>query len=185
MFFHDKAWMKKEIICIVARTFPGFFTIFRAFSQFSGIFSSKRAKTYYTFQQLEHSWRWPRAKESRSGNSCPPAGLFLPRASFNYVLTTTKSLITTDVQSYILMHLRMHLGIYALFEFKWNSSAESDVNSTLRIRTRKWRENSWLISSFEKGIWFWGFQRNKNFTCWSNFLNLSSCYQKSANHKLF
>ena len=28
-----------------------------------------------------------------------------------------KSLITTDVHSYILMHLRMHLGIYALFEF--------------------------------------------------------------------
>ena len=31
-------------------------------------------------------------------------------------------------------------GLYALFEFNWNSSAESDVNSTLQIRTWKWRK---------------------------------------------
>ena len=45
-------------------------------------------------------------------------------------------IITTDVHSYILMHLWMHLGIYALFEFIWNS-AESGVNSTLQIQTWK------------------------------------------------
>ena len=28
----------------------------------------------------------------------------------------------------------MHLGKYALFEFKWNSSTESDVNGTLRTK---------------------------------------------------
>ena len=28
-------------------------------------------------------------------------------------------------------------------------------------------------------------QRNKNFTYWSSFLKLGSCYQKSASHKLF
>ena len=53
-----------------------------------------------------------------------------------------KSLITTDVHSYILMHFRMHLGIYALFEFNLISSAESDVNSTLQIRVWKWRERN-------------------------------------------
>ena len=34
----------------------------------------------------------------------------------------------------------MHLGIYALFEFNHNPSAESDVSSTLQIRMCKRRK---------------------------------------------
>ena len=50
------------------------------------------------------------------------------------------------------LKILMHLDIYAIFEFNWNSSAESDTNSTLQIGTFKWRQNSWTISSFESGI---------------------------------
>ena len=69
-------WKKKLIICIVSRPFPGSFTIFRALSQLSGLFHNFLGSftifwQKHTLQQLEHSWRWP-------------------RASFNYVLTTTK-----------------------------------------------------------------------------------------------
>ena len=34
------------------------------------------------------------------------------------------------------------VGIYALFEFNCNSSAESDVNSTLQLQTCNWRKKS-------------------------------------------
>ena len=42
----------------------------------------------------------------------------------------------------------MHLVIYALFEFNWNESAESDVNNTLQIKAYKWRKNSKVILIF-------------------------------------
>ena len=78
-------------------------------------------------------------------------GPYIGLADFLFVFFfQEKSLITTDVHSYILMHLLMHLGICTLFEFNRNSSAESDVNSTLQIRTWKWREK--VISSFESGL---------------------------------
>ena len=97
MFFHDMAWMKnlsermneKEIICIVSRTFPAPSHFSWLFHNFLSSFPQEEQK--HTLQQLEHSWGWPRAKEPHSGSSCPQAGLFFPRASFNYVLTTTKS----------------------------------------------------------------------------------------------
>ena len=79
MFFHDKAWLKNEILermnekrnhlhsfahfSRLFHNFPGFFTIFRYFSF--------RKSKKYTLQQLEHSWRWP-------------------RACYNTALTTTK-----------------------------------------------------------------------------------------------
>ena len=40
------------------------------------------------------------------------------------------------------LKLLMHLGMYVLFEFNSNSTAESDVNRFLQIRTCKWRETS-------------------------------------------
>ena len=36
----------------------------------------------------------------------------------------------------------MHLSISAFFDFISNSSAESDVNSTIHIRTWKWRKKN-------------------------------------------
>ena len=58
----------------------------------------------------------------------------------------------------------MYLGIYALFEFNWNSSAESDVNSALQIRTWKWRKKRerFLVSKVK--FIFKMSQRNINFT---------------------
>ena len=38
----------------------------------------------------------------------------------------------------------MDLGIYTFFEFSLNSSAENDINSTLQIRTWKWRKKTFL-----------------------------------------
>ena len=39
------------------------------------------------------------------------------------------------------MHLWKHLGLYALFEFNWNSSAESDVNTTPNTNVEMARKN--------------------------------------------
>ena len=118
MFFHGKARMKNEILermnekrnhCIVSRTFPGSFTTYWAVSQFSGLFHNFAASFPQKEQKhtLQHSWRWPRRpKEPPSGTSCPQAGLFFARASFNYALTTAKKLIP------VAQNLK---GIYAVF----------------------------------------------------------------------
>ena len=98
MFFHYKAWMKNEIFERMNEKINhlhSFAHFFRALSKFSRLFhnfpaSFPQKEQKHTLQQLEHSWRWPLAKEPPPGTSCPQAGLFIPRAFFNYVLTTTK-----------------------------------------------------------------------------------------------
>ena len=44
------------------------------------------------------------------------------------------------IASYILMHLCMHLAIYADFEFNSSSIARRQANYALQLVTRKWRK---------------------------------------------
>ena len=80
----------------------------------------------------------------------------------------------------------MHLGIYALFEFNGNSSAEGYVNSTpnanveiaRKKNVRDFKFRKWnLVFRFLSGIKF--LPIDPVFSSWINF------YQISANHKLF
>ena len=75
------------------------------------------------------------------------------------------------------MQLWMDLGVYALFEFNWNSSAESYVNSTSNTNVESAQKHVNYFQ-FPSGIYFLDFQRNKNFAYWSSFLKLGKCYQK-------
>ena len=98
-------------------------------------------RSLFKFSKIQIKWLW--FIQSNEGSEDTYIGI-----AKKFLKCAYKSLITTDVHSYILMHLWLHLGMYALFEFNWNSSAESYVNSTLQIRKWNWREKTWVISSF-------------------------------------
>ena len=71
----------------------------------------------------------------------------------------------------------MHLGIFAYFEFNWNSSAESYLLSTLQIRRWKWHGNSKslkVIHFFE--IQRLRFQKTSYFSVLLRSLLFSKCY---------
>ena len=61
-----------------------------------------------------------------------------------------------------LLNALMYLCIYAFFHFNRNLSAESDLNSSLKLGKRKWQEKRFLVSKVES---FLDFQLNKNLTC--------------------